>query len=62
MTHFLSDYYGELFQLTRLPFVNSDENAFLKFYNTENIKIAGEYNYFLYSDGGVVATTIVRKL
>ena len=42
MIHFLTDYYGDLFQLTRLPFVNSDKNAFLKFYNAENIKISSE--------------------
>jgi hypothetical protein len=40
MTHFLTAFYGERFQLIKLPFVNFDENAFLKFYNAENIKIA----------------------
>jgi hypothetical protein len=44
MTHFLTAFYGERFQLIKLPFVNFDENAFLKFYNAENIKIAGEYS------------------
>ena len=42
MTHFLTASYGELFKLTRLSFVNSDENAFLKFYSADKIKIASE--------------------
>jgi monoamine oxidase len=38
-THFLTDYYGEtLFKLKMVPFVNSNEKAFLKFYNMPRIQ------------------------
>ena len=40
--HFLTDFYvTDEFHLTTLPFNNSDENAFLKFYNMEPIRIEG---------------------
>lgn len=42
MTHYLTDYYGEHFGLKRLQFVNFDENAYLKFYDAEKIRIKGE--------------------
>ena len=48
MTHYLTDYYGQLFGLTRLPFVNFDENAYLKFYDAEKIRIKGEYCTILF--------------
>lgn len=41
-THFLTDYYGEnLFNLKMVPFVNSNEKAFLKFYNMPRIQQEG---------------------
>ena len=43
-THFLTDYYGEtLFKLKMVPFVNSNEKAFLKFYNMPRIQQEGIY-------------------
>ena len=41
-THFLTDYYGEnLFNLKMVPFVNTNEKAFLKFYNMQRIQQEG---------------------
>lgn len=38
--HFLTDFYAETeFRLKLLPFSNSDENAWLKFYDEDKIKI-----------------------
>lgn len=40
--HFLTDFYAETeFGLTLLPFNNSDENAWLKFYDEDKIRIRG---------------------
>ncbi len=40
--HFLTDLYvTDEFHLKTLPFNSSDENAFLKFYNMEPIRIEG---------------------
>ena len=43
-THFLTDYYGEKFKLKMVPFVNSNEKAFLKFYNMPRIQQEGTWN------------------
>ena len=41
--HFLTDFYAETeFGLKLLPFNNSDDNAWLKFYDEDKIKIAGK--------------------
>ena len=41
-THFLTDFYASTrFKLPLVPFVNSDDNAFLKFYNMERVQIKG---------------------
>ena len=42
-THFLTDFYGEnVFDLPMVPFVNSNENGFLKFYNMPKIQQKGK--------------------
>ena len=42
-THFLTDFYGEnVFDLPMFPFVNSNENGFLKFYNMPKIQQKGK--------------------
>ena len=41
--HFLTDFYAETeFGLKLLPFNNSDDNAWLKFYDEDKIKISGK--------------------
>jgi len=41
-THFLTDYYASTeFKLQLGPFSNYDKNAWLKFYDKENIRISG---------------------
>lgn len=42
-THFLTDFYISKFQLPVVPFNNSDDNAYLKFYNMDPMTIA-EWN------------------
>ena len=42
--HFLTDFYATLFKLPLVPFVNGDDNAFLKFYNMEKVRIKGDCN------------------
>jgi len=42
--HFLTDYYINEFGLDILPFSNSDDNAWLKFYGDRRIKKSGMYN------------------
>ncbi len=39
--HFMTDFYATLFQLPLAPFVNFNENAYLKFYNREKVQIKG---------------------
>ncbi len=39
--HFLTDHYIDHFGLTRVPFTNADDNAYLKFYNDEKVRISG---------------------
>ena len=41
--HYLTDFYAETeFGLKLLPFNNSDDNAWLKFYDEDKIKIKGK--------------------
>jgi len=48
-THFLTDYYiTNEFGLETLPFNNQDDNAWLKFYGDEKIKIGGELVVAIY--------------
>lgn len=43
-THFLTDYYAKTkFDLPLVPFNNSDDNAFLKFYNMTPMSFTGMY-------------------
>ena len=39
--HFLTDFYAKKFDLPLVPFHNSDDNAFLKFYNEEKVTYTG---------------------
>jgi monoamine oxidase len=39
MTHFLTSFYGNEFKLKKLPFINSDNNGLLKFYNSSPMRI-----------------------
>ena len=39
--HFLTDFYNKKFQMDLVPFNNSDEDGFLKFYNEERITHSG---------------------
>ena len=44
--HFLTDYYATTeFGLKMLPFNNSDDNAWLKFYGDKKIRISGELEF-----------------
>ena len=40
--HFLTDYYGDIFKLKKLEFLNTDEAAYLKFHNKDKIQIKSE--------------------
>lgn len=42
-THYLTDFYANQFELKLGPFNNYDENAWLKFYDKEKIKVSGMY-------------------
>lgn len=42
-THYLTDFYANQFKLKLGPFNNYDENAWLKFYDKEKIKVSGMY-------------------
>ena len=42
-THYLTDFYAKEFDLTLGPFNNSDDNAWLKFYDQKKIKISGKH-------------------
>ena len=47
-THYLTDYYAkEEFGLPLVPFNNSDNNAFVKFYSMEPLPIKGIYIFTL---------------
>lgn len=39
--HYLTDFYAKEFNLKLGPFNNYDENAWLKFYDKEKIKVSG---------------------
>ncbi len=41
--HFLTDFYAKKFHMPLIPFHNSDENAFLKFYNEEKVTYPGNF-------------------
>ena len=44
--HFLTDFYAvKEFGLKLLPFNNTDDNAWLKFYDEDRIRIKGIYKY-----------------
>ena len=40
-THFLTDFYVKKFLLKTVPFVNSNDNCYLKFYGREKVKQEG---------------------
>ena len=43
--HFLTDFYAaERFKLPLAPFDNYSENAYLKFYNDDRVRIKGRLN------------------
>ena len=44
--HFLSDFYIKQFNLSIVPFNNSDEDCLLKFYNDSPVSFVGMF-YFL---------------
>ena len=44
-THYLTDFYIKEFHLKTGPFNNYDKNAWLKFYDKDNIRISGIYIY-----------------
>ena len=44
-THFLTDFYAsERFKLTLAHFSNKSDNAYLKFYDEEAVRVKGMYN------------------
>lgn len=47
-THYLTDYYAKTkFNLPLVPFNNSDDNAFVKFYNMEPLPIKGTFELLI---------------
>ncbi len=46
-THFLTDYYANLFDLNLVPFVSRNSRAYLKFYNLPKVRIEGIRNFVI---------------
>ena len=53
-THFLTDFYASAkrFNLPLAHFVHYNENAYLKFYNEDAVRIKGKHNRPFYRYGG----------